>query len=183
MAAFEYNENHGRVLFGCGTLEKLFDEVTRLKASAPLLLSTAEQVGQVFELQKVLNYKVAGIFTKATMHTPIHITAQAVEYALKMHADCIISIGGGSTTGLGKAISIRTGLPHICIPTTYAGSEMTPILGETASNMKTIRTDPAVIPRTVIYDPNLTMTLPTSLSVSSGLNAMAHASKSLNGFA
>jgi alcohol dehydrogenase class IV len=180
MVAFEYNENLGRVVFGCGTLERVSEEVARLEASAPLLLSTPQQVSQASEIQKILNDKVAGVFTRATMHTPMHITEEAVEYARVMQADCLVSIGGGSTIGLGKAISIRMGLPHICIPTTYAGSEMTPILGETANNLKTTRTDPTIIPRTVIYDPNLTMTLPTGLSATSGLNAMAHASESCN---
>jgi alcohol dehydrogenase class IV len=87
----------------------------------------------------------------------------------------VVSIGGGSTIGLGKAISIRTGLPHICIPTTYAGSEMTPILGETAEGRKTTRSDPKILPGTVIYDVDLTMTLPAGLTATSGVNAIAHA--------
>jgi alcohol dehydrogenase class IV len=86
------------------------------------------------------------------MHTPSHITEKALAYAKEVKADSVISIGGGSTIGLGKAISIRTGLPHICIPTTYAGSEMTPILGETQDGKKTTRSDPKILPGTVIYD-------------------------------
>ena len=90
-----------------------------------------------------------------------------------------MSIGGGSTTGLGKAISIRTGLPHISIPTTYAGSEMTPILGETQDGKKTTRSDPKILPGTVLYDVDLTMTLPKVLSATSGVNAIAHAVEAL----
>jgi alcohol dehydrogenase class IV len=86
----------------------------------------------------------------------------------------VVSIGGGSTIGLGKAISIRTGLPHICIPTTYAGSEMTPILGETADGQKKTRSDPKILPSTVIYDVDLTMTLPVDMTATSGVNAIAH---------
>lgn len=108
------------------------------------------------------------------MHTPLTITEKALAFAKATNADSVISIGGGSTIGLGKAISIRTGLPHICIPTTYAGSEMTPILGETADGKKTTRSDPRILPKIVIYDVDLTMTLPPSMSTTSGVNAIAH---------
>jgi len=94
-------------------------------------------------------------------------------------ANCVVSIGGGSTTGLGKAISIRTGLPHICIPTAYAGSEMTPILGETQDGKKTTWSDPKILPSIVIYDVNLTITLTPVLSATSGVNAIAHAVEAL----
>lgn len=175
MEPFEYNANPGRVVFGHGTLQKLPAELERLGVSAPLLLSTPEQVGQAEGLKKVLQGNVAGLFSEATMHTPTHVTDRALEYAKAQKADCVVSIGGGSTIGLGKAISIRTGLPHICIPTTYAGSEMTPILGETADGMKKTRSDPKILPTTVIYDVDLTMTLPVRMGSVSGVNAIAHA--------
>ncbi|KAK1762758.1 hypothetical protein QBC33DRAFT_500687 [Phialemonium atrogriseum] len=180
MDQFEYNANPGRVIFGHGTLQKLPAELERLNLSAPLLLSTPEQVGQAEGLKNdVLQGKVAGLFSEATMHTPTHVTDRAVEYAKSRSADCVVSIGGGSTIGLGKAISIRTGMPHICIPTTYAGSEMTPILGETADGAKTTRSDPKILPGTVIYDVDLTMTLPVGMSAVSGVNAIAHAVEAL----
>lgn len=175
MDAFEYNPNPGRVVFGSGTLQKLPDEIARLNLKAPLVLSTPQQVSQAESVKDVLKGQVAGIFNEATMHTPTHITDKAVEYASAQKADSVISIGGGSTIGLGKAISIRTGLPHICIPTTYAGSEMTPILGETADGLKKTRSDPKILPGTVIYDVDLTMTLPSAMSATSGVNAIAHA--------
>jgi len=113
------------------------------------------------------------------MHTPSAITEKALAYAESTNADSVISIGGGSTIGLGKAISIRTGLPHICIPTTYAGSEMTPILGETVDGKKVTRSDPKILPGTVIYDVDLTMTLPAGMSATSGVNAIAHSVEAL----
>ncbi|QRD90286.1 maleylacetate reductase [Aspergillus flavus] len=179
MDAFEYNANPGRVVFGSGTLQKLPDEISRLNLKAPLVLSTPQQVSQAEMVKDVLKGKVAGIFNEATMHTPTHITEKALEYAKSQNADLVISIGGGSTIGLGKAISIRTGLPHICIPTTYAGSEMTPILGETADGLKKTRSDPKILPGTVIYDVDLTMTLPPAMSATSGVNAIAHAVEAL----
>jgi alcohol dehydrogenase class IV len=174
MQGFEYNASPARVVFGSGTLKKLADEISRQNLTAPLLLSTPQQVDQAEVLKTNLDGKVAGIFTEATMHTPTNVTDKALEYAKYVKADSVVSIGGGSTIGLGKAISIRTGLPHICIPTTYAGSEMTPILGETADGQKKTRSDPKILPGTVIYDVDLTMTLPVGLSATSGINAIAH---------
>ncbi|KAL2808045.1 hypothetical protein BJX63DRAFT_424922 [Aspergillus granulosus] len=179
MDAFEYNANPGRVVFGSGTLQKLPDEIARLDKKAPLILSTPQQVSHAERVKEVLKGQVAGIFTEATMHTPTHITDKAVEYAKAQNADVVVSIGGGSTIGLGKAISIRTGIYHICIPTTYAGSEMTPILGETADGLKKTRSDPKILPGTVIYDVDLTMTLPAAMSATSGVNAIAHAVEAL----
>lgn len=174
MQSFIYNAAPSRVIFGSGSLQKLGEELSRQKLTAPLLLSTPQQVEHANVLKKNLDGNIAGIFTEATMHTPTNVTDKALEYANSVKADSIVSIGGGSTIGLGKAISIRTGLPHICIPTTYAGSEMTPILGETADGVKKTRTDPKILPGTVIYDVDLTMTLPVGLSATSGVNAIAH---------
>lgn len=179
MESFEYNANPSRVVFGSGSIQKLPAEVARLNLSFPLLLSTPQQVQKAEQLKSILNGRVAGIFTEATMHTPTHITDKALVYAQETKADSVVSIGGGSTIGLGKAISIRMGLPHICIPTTYAGSEMTPILGETAEGRKTTRSDPKILPGSVIYDVDLTMTLPTGLTATSGVNAIAHAVEAL----
>lgn len=108
------------------------------------------------------------------MHTPEDVTNKAMEQFKSLNADCLISLGGGSTVGLGKALSIRTGVPHIAVPTTYAGSEATPILGETVNNLKTTRSDPKILPTTIVYDVDLTLSLPTQLTFTSGINAIAH---------
>ena len=182
MDPFEYTANPSRVVFGPGSIRKLPAELQRQKLSAPLLLSTPQQVDQAAQLAQILTdagVTAAGTYSNATMHTPSHITEEAMDFVKTKSADCVVSIGGGSTTGLGKAISVRTGLPHLCIPTTYAGSEMTPILGETQDGRKTTRSDPKILPGTVIYDVDLTMTLPASLSATSGVNAIAHAVEAL----
>ncbi|KAK4900384.1 hypothetical protein LTR27_002609 [Elasticomyces elasticus] len=182
MQHFEYTANPGRVVFGSGSIKKLGDEIKRLNKSKPLLLSTPQQKDQVQALESILkdaSITPAGLFSEATMHTPTHVTDKALQYTKDSGADCVVSFGGGSTIGLGKAISIRTGLEHVCIPTTYAGSEMTPILGETADGKKTTRSDPKILPGTVIYDVDFTMTLPEALSATSGVNAIAHAVEAL----
>ncbi|KAH7024076.1 hypothetical protein EDB80DRAFT_699186 [Ilyonectria destructans] len=179
MDAFEYNANPSRVVFGSGTIAKLPEVLSKLKLSRPLLLSTPYQTQQANDVEKLLQGQIAGLFSEATMHTPLDVTERAVEFAKSKGADSVVSIGGGSTIGLGKAISVRTGLHHIAIPTTYAGSEVTPILGETADGLKQTRSDPSILPGTVIYDVNLTLTLPVSLSATSGVNAIAHAVEAL----
>lgn len=110
---------------------------------------------------------------------PVEVTHQAVTYARSVAADSVLAMGGGSTIGLGKAIAVRTGLPQLALPTTYAGSEMTPILGETEGRRKTTRRLPEALLRTVVYDVDLTLTLPAAISVVSGINAMAHAVEAL----
>lgn len=113
------------------------------------------------------------------MHVPIETAREARDVANRLGADCAVAIGGGSTTGLGKAIAMESGLPIIAIPTTYAGSEMTPVYGITEDGLKRTGKDPRVLPKTVIYDSDLTKTLPLMMSITSGMNAIAHAAEGL----
>jgi alcohol dehydrogenase class IV len=179
MASFVYSSSPSRVIFGDGASPKLSDELTRQGLHAALILSTPEQINEAIVLQSRIGSDAVGIFSKATIHTPTSVTQEALEVAKALGADSLVSIGGGSTIGLGKAIAVRTGLSHICIPTTYAGSEMTPILGETVDGLKTIRRSARILPGTVIYDVNLTLSLPVELSATSGINAIAHAVEAL----
>ncbi|KAI1411146.1 putative maleylacetate reductase [Hypoxylon sp. FL1857] len=179
MDSFEYNCNPARIVFGSGTIKRVPEELVRAKVSKPFLLSTPQQVGHIELLKGVLGDVVSGVFTEATMHTPVEVTERALEQLRSSGADSIVSIGGGSTVGLGKALSIRTGLFHLTIPTTYAGSEVTPILGETDAGRKTTRSDPKILPSTVVYDVDFTMSLPAGLTATSGVNAIAHAVEAL----
>jgi alcohol dehydrogenase class IV len=151
----------------------------RLGRRRALVLSTAEQETAAHELAARLGDRVAGVFAGAVMHTPVAVSGRAVEVARETGADCTVALGGGSTIGLGKAIAWRTDLPQICIPTTYAGSEMTPILGETEGGLKTTRRSERILPEAVIYDVDLTLSLPPVLSATSGINAIAHAVEAL----
>ncbi len=127
----------------------------------------------------MLGERAAGVFDRAVMHVPMETAREAREVATRLRADCAVAVGGGSTTGLGKAIALESGLPIIAIPTTYAGSEMTPIYGITETGLKKTGRDMRVLPRTVIYDPELTLGLPIGMSVTSGINAIAHAAEGL----
>jgi alcohol dehydrogenase class IV len=179
MKPFVYNGQPGRVVFGAGALSQLGKEIETLGARRALVLSTPEQRASAERIADMLGARAAGVFDRAVMHVPIETAREAREVARKLDADCAVAVGGGSTTGLGKAIALESGLPILAIPTTYAGSEMTPIFGITEAGLKKTGKDPKVLPRTVIYDPELTLTLPVGLSVTSGINAIAHAAEGL----
>lgn len=171
---FTYNGLPTRVIFGTGTLAQLPEEVDRLGLRRVLILSTAQQAGQAAEIERLLGPRAGGIHAEAAMHTPIKVTEKAVGRAVAAGIDGLVSVGGGSSVGLGKAIGLRTGLPHLTVPTTYAGSEMTPILGETSGGVKTTQRSARILPAVAVYDVNLTLTLPAAFSVTSGINAIAH---------
>lgn len=179
MQAFTYNAQAARVVFGAGALQHLKREVQALGAKRALVLSTPEQIAQAQQVADILGSTSAGIFPKAAMHVPMEVARAARAEAQRLGADCAVAVGGGSTTGLGKAIALDSGLPILAIPTTYAGSEMTPIYGLTEGGLKKTGRDVRVLPRTVIYDPLLSLSLPVGLSVTSGINAIAHAAEGL----
>lgn len=176
---FIYEALPTRVVFGDGKLAVLPEEIEKLGARRALVLCTPAQADWAQQVAQVLGDRCAGIFSQATMHTPVDVTEQAMKQVQAQNADCVVGLGGGSTIGLGKAIALRTGLPQIAVPTTYAGSEMTPILGQTENGVKTTLRDSVVLPKAVIYDVSLTLSLPAALSATSGLNAMAHAVEAL----
>jgi alcohol dehydrogenase class IV len=179
MHTFVYQSSPSRVVFGAGSRARLADEIERLGARRALVLSTPEQAASAREVAQVLGERVAGVFARAVMHVPIETARAAREEAARLGADCAVAIGGGSTTGLGKAIALESALPIVAVPTTYAGSEMTSIWGITEAGVKKTGRDARVLPRTVIYDPELTLTLPYALTVTSAINAIAHAAEGL----
>lgn len=179
MRSFIYNGQPARVIFGSGTLSQLPAEVDRLGLKRTLVVSTPPQEEDARRLATLLNDRCAAVFAGAVMHTPVSVTEKAVAVVREHNIDGLIAIGGGSTTGLAKAVALRTDLPQIAIPTTYAGSEMTPILGETVDGNKVTQSNLRILPEVVIYDVDLTMTLPASLSGTSGMNAIAHAVEAL----
>lgn len=179
MNSFIFSAQFPRVVFGAGSLQFLEREIDLLGAKRALVLSTPEQHSQAEAVAARLGERAVGIYAKAVMHVPIETARAAREEAKRLNADCAVAIGGGSTIGLGKAIALESSLPILAIPTTYAGSEMTPILGMTEDGIKKTLRDARVLPKTVIYDPELTLTLPAQLSATSGMNAIAHSVEAL----
>jgi alcohol dehydrogenase class IV len=179
MDSFIYEALPTRVLFGAGRITDLPNEVERLGIQRILILSTPEQGEDARKIQASIKERAVAVFDKATMHTPITVTEAALRVVDNLKVDGLIAIGGGSTIGLGKAIAFRTDLPQIVIPTTYAGSEMTPIMGETQDGIKSTKRSPKILPEVVLYDVTLTSSLPAMQSVTSGMNAIAHAVEAL----
>ncbi|OCJ08998.1 maleylacetate reductase [Rhizobium sp. AC44/96] len=176
---FSYAGSPARIVFGNGERKRLSEWIAKSGAKRALVLSTPHQKADAEALAREIGDVACGVFSGAVMHTPVDVTEAAMKVVAETQADCVISLGGGSTTGLGKAIAYRTDLLQIVVPTTYAGSEVTPILGQTEGGRKTTVKDAKILPEIVIYDPLLTYGLPVSMSVTSGLNAMAHAVEGL----
>jgi maleylacetate reductase len=179
MRPFIYNGLPARVVFADGALSGLASEIEKLGSKSVLVITTPNQQEDGAALAAELKKFGAQLYSNATMHTPVEVTEDALKLVRERGTDLLIALGGGSTIGLAKAIALRTDLLQIAIPTTYAGSEMTPILGETRNGLKTTQKSMKVLPEIVIYDVGLTMTLPAGLSGTSGINAIAHSVEAL----
>jgi maleylacetate reductase len=177
--SFTYQALPMRVVFGAGSVKSIAAEIEQLNLERALVLCSPEQEDTGRMVAEALGDRSAGVLPEARMHVPIEMANRARDRAEELGADSCVAVGGGSAVGLGKAIALAHGLPVIAIPTTYAGSEMTPIWGLTEGGQKRTGRDPRVLPTSVVYDPELTLTLPVGMSVTSGLNAVAHAVEAL----
>jgi maleylacetate reductase len=177
VTSFVYDPHPVRVVFGPGRRREVAAEAARIGMTNALVVcgssgaSVAEAIAARLGSSQVL--------TAAAMHVPAELADDALARLRAAGSDGLIAVGGGSPLGLCKAMARRTGLPILAVPTTYAGSEMTSIWGETADGVKTTGRDQAVLPRTIVYDPELTLTLPVAASVTSAFNALAHAAEGL----
>jgi maleylacetate reductase len=176
MQPFVYAALPTRVVFGRGKISEVAVEARRLGMKRPLVITTKHQAESGLDIIKT----AGGVaFAGAAMHTPVDVTEATLAIVKAEGCDGTIALGGGSSTGLGKAIAFRTDLPQLVIPTSYAGSEMTNILGETSGRAKTTKRDAKIQPESVIYDADLLDTLPDNFAATSGMNAIAHAVEGL----
>ncbi|TQM33370.1 maleylacetate reductase [Nocardia bhagyanarayanae] len=175
MSTFTYDGLPGRIVFGSGTTStRLLRELDLLGAERILLIASDTEGELATGMCAPFADRVAATFSQVRPHVPVEVAELARKAATEADADLVLSVGGGSTTGTAKAVALTTGLPILAVPTTYAGSEVTPVWGMTDRGRKTTGTDRRVLPKTVVYDPDLTTSLPVPLSVASGLNAVAH---------
>lgn len=163
------------VVFGAGSVERIGAELDAIGVKRPLVITTPGRSEAMALVRRHLGDRLAGVCDRAALHVPIARVREAVAEVDRLSPDALLSIGGGSAVGLAKAVALERRLPIIAVPTTYAGSEMTSIWGITNGDEKRTGRDPAVRPRLVIYDPELTLTLPAAVSAASGMNAIAHA--------
>ena len=165
MPGFIHDQLPARVVFGTGVSRTaLTSEVERLGATRALVLASTRDEDRVAELTSPLGGRVTGVFTAVREHVPLPTAEAARAAAKEADADVLVAIGGGSTIGAAKAVALTSRLPIVAVPTTYAGSEVTPVWGLTENGRKTTGTDPAVLPRVVVYDPELLSTLPPDLA-------------------
>ncbi|MDQ2080002.1 maleylacetate reductase [Xanthobacteraceae bacterium Astr-EGSB] len=174
-----YNATPPRIVFGPGRLGDIAAEVDRLGAKRALVLSTPGRHGLAERVVAMLGPRAVGLYPKAISQVPIELARAGREDALRLGADCLVSVGGGAAVGLGKGIALGTALPIINVPTTYSGSEMTGFCGITIDGIKRMHTSLDMLARTVIYDPELTLSLPADVSAASAMNALAHCVEAL----
>jgi maleylacetate reductase len=179
MKPFIHELQSGRVVFGAGSLRSVSSEVARLGARRVLLISDEYVKAVADELAHDLGDLVVRRVSEVVQHVPVELADAVSSVARRDRIDVVVCIGGGSATGLAKAVALRHDVRILAVPTTYAGSEMTPIWGLTAGAEKRTGRDARVVPRVVVYDPVLTYTMPPDLSGASGLNAMAHSVEAL----
>jgi maleylacetate reductase len=169
-----------RVAFGSGeAAANLSSEIANLGATRVMLIAAKAEMHLADTITK--DIPVVLRHDDVVMHVPVEVASRARRAAVEHSVSVLVSVGGGSTTGLAKAVAMTTGLPIIAVPTTYAGSEATPVWGLTEGAKKVTGVDQRVLPRAIVYDAALTMSLPVEMSVASGLNALAHCVDSLWG--
>lgn len=171
--AFTHETLASRIHFGSGSVEDVSDEIARLGAERVLLIVSRSARRAAGRVSAALGGRLAAGVSEVRVHVPVALAEAAVRCAADVSADALVTVGGGSATGLGKAVAVRTGLPLVAVPTTYAGSECTPVYGVTGEHKETGR-DARAQPAAVCYDPELTVGLPPRATAASGFNAMAH---------
>ncbi|MEU1181833.1 maleylacetate reductase [Streptomyces sp. NPDC005820] len=176
---FSYQALPMRVVMGTGALDRLADEIDHAGLKRVMVLCSPEQRELAETVAGLIGVRAVDIHPHARMHVPAESAAAAQRRAQEVEADGCVAVGGGSAIGLGKIVALQHGLPVVAVPTTYAGSEMTPVWGLTENGVKRTGRDPRVLPVSVLYDPALTVTLPAAVSVTSGMNAIAHAVEAL----
>jgi maleylacetate reductase len=176
---FTYEALPQRIVFGPGTRSEITNEVDRLGGQRVFLIADGAAATAGSEAAAALGDRVVIRWNEAVQHVPEELAARARASATESGADLIVTIGGGSSTGLGKAIAASHNLPIIAIPTTYAGSEQTTIYGVTGDRHKEVGRNAAVLPKAVIYDAELTLGLPPFVTGPSAFNALAHSVEAL----
>lgn len=191
MNQFDYSLPAQRIVFGAGGINQLGSLLEPCRWQRFLLCTSASQLrnGTIDSIQEALGGRLVAIYDNAVSHVPEAQVDEALALAKQHQADTIIGLGGGSPIGLAKAVDYALGREHedadnaktatIAIPTTYAGSEMTPVFGVTrtqpdgSTRKETVRED-RIAPALVLYDPALTLNLPTEITAATGINALAH---------
>ena len=179
MTSFEYSSLPTRVVFGPGRVVDVASEVDRLGGARVFVIAGRHAEDVADEIADRLGAKVVGRWHDVVQHVPVDLAERARAAVTAAAADTVVCLGGGSSTGLAKAIALSHHLPIVAVPTTYAGSEMTAIYGLTGGRHKQTGTSPDALPKVVVYDPMLTLGLPPNVTGPSAFNALAHSVEAL----
>ena len=179
MNPFTYDQLPARIVFGAGRLAEVGAEVERLGGQRAMLISDWAATAPAAAITAQLGSRLALAWDEVAQHVPVELAERARASATEANIDCVVCIGGGSSTGLAKALALSHAVPILAVPTTYAGSEQTSIYGLTGGRHKQTGKNPIVQPRTVVYDPELTVGLPPHVTGPSAFNALAHSVESL----
>jgi maleylacetate reductase len=179
MNDFDYDALAGRVIFGSGRRREVASEARRLGATRVLLIADPFDAARLKEFRELLGELCVATYTDVVQHVPRAKATLAVSLAREHGIDATVSVGGGSATGFSKAVALELATPQLCVPTTYAGSELTPIWGISEDGEKRTGRDLRALPAAVIYDPELTLGLPVEVAGPSAMNALAHAAEGL----
>ena len=177
--AFVHRAQAARVRFGVGALQQLAEEVDAVGLTRVMVICGPSHQDLGRRVADLLGDRTVALLPEARMHVPVEVARRAGEMAASVDADGCVAVGGGSAIGLGKAVALERALPVAAVPTTYAGSEMTPVWGLTQDGAKRTGREPRVQPVAVVYDPSLTLSMPAELTATSGMNALAHAVEGL----
>jgi maleylacetate reductase len=162
-----------RIVFGVGVRHGVAEELDRLGLSQVVLIASESSRDEANAMAAALDHRLTWRVDGVRQHVPTELAQEVTDDAIRVGADGVVTLGGGSATGLGKAVAV-SGLPLVAVPTTYSGSEMTPFWGVTTGRHKEVGRDLSVVPKTVLYDPELTYRLPAHITAASGMNALAH---------
>ena len=179
MKPFTYDQFPARIVFGAGRLAEVGAEVERLGGRRVMLISDGQAAAIAAAVTEQLSSRLALAWDEVAQHVPVELAERARAAATAADIDCVVCIGGGSSTGLAKALALSHGMPIVAVPTTYAGSEQTAIYGLTGGRHKQTGKNPVVLPKTVVYDPELTVGLPPQVTGPSAFNALAHSVEAL----
>jgi maleylacetate reductase len=172
---FVHDMTPQRVVFAPGAVDRVAEEATRLGFERALVIATPGSGARLgADVATLLGGRAARLHAGAVVHVPKAVAEAGVKAAQDSRADGLVAVGGGAAIGLAKAIALATELRILAVPTTYSGSEATPIWGTTEGERKITGRDARVLPRSIVYDPELTLGLPAAVSAASGMNAIAH---------
>ncbi len=179
MRSFTYDAKPGRVVFGVGAIDTIADEIKALGVTRALVISSSGRAALASQVSESLGPLHVATFAEALPHVPIEQAEQVRAIAREVRADGVIGLGGGSPVGLAKAVALTCDVRQVAVPTTYAGSEMTAIVGITRDGVKRTTGSPRILSQLVIYDPALTVGLPAHATATTGMNALAHCVEAL----